>query len=257
LGREADQGHDKRTRQGLAQTVDPTPPQCQLPLYRVGRKSAAHSAAYRAAVATNRARSAPPVAATPRATSAWHSLADPVPTPPRPKQARPNADARRSEGCTRISRRSPFACIPSYPRAFAFPLSVAPRKPRPTAEAHRAPARPAILAFAANPAGLAHHPRPRRRTAPPVIRPPKGAPMPALTAPFKPFRTHPLNREPAAKPASPAPFKPFRIDPLNREPAAKPAPTAPFKPSRIDPLNREPTANRGSTEPFKPSRTDP
>jgi hypothetical protein len=75
----------------------------------------------------------------------------------------------------------------------------------------------------------------------PAIRPSQGALTPSPTVPFKPFRTDPLNREPAPKPASIAPFKPFRTDPLNREPAPKPAPTAPFKPFRTDPLNREPT----------------
>jgi len=57
-----------------------------------------------------------------------------------------------------------------------------------------------------------------------------------------------LNREPAAKSAT-APFKPFRIDPLNREPTAKPGSIAPFKPSRIDPLNRE--------QPIEPPLTRP
>jgi hypothetical protein len=55
-----------------------------------------------------------------------------------------------------------------------------------------------------------------------INRPPQRAPAPGPTAPFKPFRTDPLNREPTAKSAT-APFKPFRIDPLNREqPAAPP-----------------------------------
>jgi hypothetical protein len=76
------------------------------------------------------------------------------------------------------------------------------------------------------------------------------------TAPFKPSRIDPMNREPTAKPGSTAPFKPFRTDPLNREPMAKPA-TVPFKPSRIDPLNREPMAKTGATVRFKPSRIDP
>jgi hypothetical protein len=84
----------------------------------------------------------------------------------------------------------------------------------------------------------------------------QAAPTPGPTAPFKPSRIDPLNREPAAKSAN-APFKPFRIDPLNREPAAKPDSTAPFKPFRIDPLNREPSAKPGSIAPFKPSRIDP
>jgi hypothetical protein len=91
----------------------------------------------------------------------------------------------------------------------------------------------------------------------PAIRPPQSAPTPGSTAPFKPFRTDPLNREPTAKPGSTVPFKPFRTDPSNREPTAKPGPTAPFKPFRTDPLNREPTAKPGSTVPFKPFRTDP
>ena len=77
----------------------------------------------------------------------------------------------------------------------------------------------------------------------PANRPPREAPTPGRTAPFKPFRTDPLNREPTAKPGSTAPFKPFRTDPLNREPRAKPGSIAPFKPFRTDPSNREPSAN--------------
>ena len=76
----------------------------------------------------------------------------------------------------------------------------------------------------------------------PANRPPQGAPTPDPTAPSKPSRIDPLNREPTAKPGATVPFKPSRIDPLNREPAAKPGSTAPFKPFRIDPLNREPGA---------------
>jgi hypothetical protein len=57
----------------------------------------------------------------------------------------------------------------------------------------------------------------------PADRPPQGASTPGPTAPFKPFRTDPLNREPAAKCAT-TPFKPFRTDPLNREPTAFPDP---------------------------------
>jgi hypothetical protein len=65
----------------------------------------------------------------------------------------------------------------------------------------------------------------------PAIRPSQGAPTPGAAAPFKPFRTDPLNREPAAKPGPTAPFKPSRIDPLNREPAAIPsAPVGPRPP---------------------------
>jgi hypothetical protein len=60
--------------------------------------------------------------------------------------------------------------------------------------------------------------------APSADREPRGAPTPASTAPFKPFRIDPMNREPAAKPGSTAPFKPFRIDPMNREPGAFPGP---------------------------------
>ena len=60
---------------------------------------------------------------------------------------------------------------------------------------------------------------------------------PSPTAPFKPSRTDPLSREPAAKPASTAPFKPFHIDPLNREPMASPGSAVPFKPSLTDRLN--------------------
>jgi hypothetical protein len=56
----------------------------------------------------------------------------------------------------------------------------------------------------------------------PASRPPQGAPTPRPTAPFKPFRTDPLNREPAPKPGSIAPFKPSRTDPLNREQPAEP-----------------------------------
>jgi hypothetical protein len=79
-------------------------------------------------------------------------------------------------------------------------------------------------------------------------RPPQGAPTPGPTAPFKPSRIDPLNREPAAKPAPTAPFKPFRIDPYTcechaaaptvwlgsncREPPKDPAPRAPFKDRR-------------------------
>jgi len=82
----------------------------------------------------------------------------------------------------------------------------------------------------------------------------QGAPTPGLTAPFKPFRADPLNREPTAKPTT-APFKPFRTDPLNREPTAKPV-TAPFKPFRIDPLNREPTAKTAATARMTQHRTE-
>ena len=64
-------------------------------------------------------------------------------------------------------------------------------------------------------------------SAPTANRPPQGAPTPGPTVPFKPSRTDPLNREPAADPSSTAPFKPFSTDPLNREPAAKPGSTAP------------------------------
>ncbi len=77
-------------------------------------------------------------------------------------------------------------------------------------------------------------------------RSPQGAPTPGPTAPFKPFRTDPMNREPVAKSAT-TPFKPFRIDPLNREPTAKPGSIAPFKPSRIDPSNREQPAQPALT----------
>ena len=52
-------------------------------------------------------------------------------------------------------------------------------------------------------------------------------------------------------PGSTAPFKPSRIDPLNREPTGKSA-IVPFKPSRIDPLNREPGAFQ---DPEPPTRT--
>src|SRR5580698_10063355 len=52
----------------------------------------------------------------------------------------------------------------------------------------------------------------------------------------RPAHPHP------ATPGSTAPFKPSRTDPLNREPTTKPGPTVPFKPSGIDPLNREPAA---------------
>jgi len=82
---------------------------------------------------------------------------------------------------------------------------------------------------------------------PSANRPLQGPPTPGPIAPFKPFRTDPLNREPTAKTATP-PFKPFRTDPLNREPTAKPV-TVPFKPFRTDPLNREPSANPGPTAP--------
>ena len=92
-------------------------------------------------------------------------------------------------------------------------------------------------------------------SAPSANRPPQGPPTLGPTSRFKPTRTDPLNREPAAESAT-VPFKPFRTDSLNREPTAEPA-TAPFKPSRTDPLNREPTAKPGSAVPFKPSRIDP
>ena len=59
----------------------------------------------------------------------------------------------------------------------------------------------------------------------------------------------PLHPHAAARPGPTAPFKPFRTDPLNREPTAKPGSTAPFEPSRIDPLNREPTAKAGPPAP--------
>ena len=55
-----------------------------------------------------------------------------------------------------------------------------------------------------------------------AIRPPQRAPTPGPTAPFKPFRIDPLNREPTAKAGSTAPFKPSRTDPLNRERPAEP-----------------------------------
>jgi hypothetical protein len=114
-----------------------------------------------------------------------------------------------------------------------------------------------LRAPATRPPQWARTPDPTAPFKPSRIDPMNREPMakPA-TAPFKPSRIDPMNREPTAKPGSTAPFKPFRTDPLNREPMAKPA-TAPFKPSRIDPLNREPTAKPGSTVPFKPFRTDP
>jgi hypothetical protein len=86
-----------------------------------------------------------------------------------------------------------------------------------------------------------NQPKPNAAQQGPGLVHPHAAAMPAQTAPFKPSRIDPMNREPAAKPGSTAPFKPFRIDPMNREPTAKPAPTVPFKPPRIDPMNREPT----------------
>src|SRR5580658_7611742 len=48
-----------------------------------------------------------------------------------------------------------------------------------------------------------------------------------------------LNRDPTAKPGATAPFKPSRTDPLNREPTVKTA-TAPSKPSRTDPVHLTP-----------------
>ncbi|HLB98161.1 MAG TPA: hypothetical protein VJK90_10885, partial [Acetobacteraceae bacterium] len=54
-----------------------------------------------------------------------------------------------------------------------------------------------LLACGANEAGLAQLPN---RTAPSTIRPPQGASPPVPTAPFKPFRIDPLNREPGAFP---------------------------------------------------------
>jgi hypothetical protein len=64
------------------------------------------------------------------------------------------------------------------------------------------------------------------------------------TARFENPRIYPMIPEtpPADTSAQTAPFKPSRIDPMDREPAAKPAPTTPFKPSRIDPMDREPGA---------------
>jgi hypothetical protein len=70
---------------------------------------------------------------------------------------------------------------------------------------------------------------------PPANRPPQGARTPGPTAPFKPSRVDPMNREPTAKPGSTVPFKQFRTDPMNREPMAKPGATASFKRSRTDP----------------------
>jgi hypothetical protein len=126
-----------------------------------------------------------------------------------------NADER---GC-RLVRKCQPTRQPPAPRFLSAFICVHPRQN--------------CLAFGDNAAGLPR--RHRQRT-------PQGAPTPAPTAHFKPFRTDPLNREPAAKPAPTVPFKRSGTDPLNREPAAKPASTAPFKPSRTDPLNREPGA---------------
>jgi hypothetical protein len=66
--------------------------------------------------------------------------------------------------------------------------------------------------------------------APSADREPRGAPTPASTAPFKPSRIDPMNREPPAKPAA-GPFEPFRIDPLNREPGAFQDPETPTRTS--------------------------
>jgi hypothetical protein len=164
-----------------------------------------------------RASSTPPAAATPRGTSVRHSLADPTPAPPRPKQARPNADARRSEGCTRMPGEPPSACIPSDPRAFAFPLPVAPASPAPPQSHLMLPRGQLFLPSA--PTRHASH-----TTRAPAVRPPQGAPTLGPPVPFKPFRIDPLNREPTAEPAPTAPFKPSRTDPLNREPGAIPDP---------------------------------
>jgi translation initiation factor IF-2 len=99
------------------------------------------------------------------------------------------------------------------------------------------------------------HPEPDApRQGPGPARPHPATPSP--TAPFKPSRIDPMDREPTAKPAPTAPFKPSRIDPMDREPTAKPAPTAAFTPSRIDPMDREPTTPAPTT-PFTPSRIDP
>jgi hypothetical protein len=101
--------------------------------------------------------------------------------------------------------------------------------PRRAAEAHRAARATRIAARSTQRAArtstadgqvLAAHAAGLRA---PANRPPQGAPTPGSTAPFKPSRTDPLNREPAAKPAT-ASFKPFRTDPLNREPGAFPDP---------------------------------
>ena len=67
-------------------------------------------------------------------------------------------------------------------------------------------------------------------SAPSANRPPQGAPAPGSTAPFKPFRIDPLNREPTAKSAT-VPSKPSRIDPLNREPGAFQDPEPPTRTS--------------------------
>ena len=132
-------------------------------------------------------------------------------------------------------------------RAAARPTQPAPRAPAAHRQTRTAPPVPIMpytgaslleRELAALAAGL--------RTQP--TRPPQGAPPPGPTAPLKPFRTDPLNRDPAAKSAL-APFKPFRIDPLNREPTAKPGTIAPIKPSRIDPLNREQPAEPPLTRP--------
>ena len=162
--------------------LHPTPTPTPACPYCVGRKSAAHSATYRAAVVTNHARSAPPVAATPRGTSARHSLTDPVPAPQRPKQARPSADARRSAGCTRIARQSPFACIPPDPRASAFPLPVAPAGPAPPQRHIMLPRSQPFLRSV--PTGHASHTS-RAHAAglrAPAKRPSQGAPTPGPTA---------------------------------------------------------------------------
>ena len=75
-------------------------------------------------------------------------------------------------------------------------------------------------------------------------------PTPAPTAPFKPSRIDPLNREP------PEAFEPPRIEPVAPEPAT------PFKPFRTDPLNRDerhpcrrpPRASAPTTIPHPPGR---
>ena len=87
-----------------------------------------------------------------------------------------------------------------------------------------------------------NQPKPNAAQQGPGLVHPHAAAMPAQTAPFKPSRIDPMNREPTAKPRSTAPFKPSRIDLRNREPMATPGSTAPFKPFRIDPLNRGPDA---------------
>ena len=210
----------------------PTPaPPSPRDLYRVGRKSAAYSAAYRAAVPTNRARSAPRDAACKRSTPAWHALTDPALAPPQPEQARLNADARRSAGCPRMSGQSPFSYIPSYPRAFAFPLPVAPTSPAPPQRHTTLPRGQPFL-----PSAPTRHASPSTPGSAPWHRP---AEIPATT------RTPRAPSDCRAGATLPLPAPHPEANPPGRQPAPAPhrrSPTAKRISSAATPAPREPPA---------------